>query len=311
MSYKLSKKIEKDLNNNLIARWHDESYFNHFFNNNREKFHLIGENYCWPEYFLENKPPKVLVRDKRKVFSLRERGIAYTIKFFYLVFKYYLQRLFQFTKRQAKILGKTKFYYTRKLHHRKLRILDIGLANSSIDDARLVFKNLAAYHGLDKFEIGKDCRSKIDKFFLIDLEKDLLNDLPDKYYDLIIINHVIEHLENGLEVVDNLSDKINNNGHFFIEFPNINSLAKESMFSYHFHCDPTHKRFYNLTDMANVLLSKNFKIVSAGYSKNIWKTLLAIPNFLILWLKKEKTGSACAHFTNKITYIHAQKRQKE
>jgi hypothetical protein len=67
------------------------------------------------------------------------------------------------------------------------------------------------------------------------------------------MNHVIEHLNRGLEAVLELSYKVKDGGYFFIEFPNVNSLSRSIYCNYHFHCDSTHKRIYNVSEIANVL----------------------------------------------------------
>jgi hypothetical protein len=200
----------------------------------------------------------------------------------------------------------TKFFYTRDIADKRLKILDIGLDNASLSRARLAYPNAKVYHGLDISDLNETEQSQIDRFFQIDLDKGDLGELEDGFYDLIIMNHVIEHLEKGLDVVYALSSKVANQGSFFIEFPNVNSLKKSLYCNYHFHCDATHKRIYEVNDIVNLLISNNFEIISAGYSKPIWKAFYASFN----WVKGLVLGKAVSvpHLSNKISHVYARKR---
>ena len=156
----------------------------------------------------------------------------------------------------------TKFFYTQNLWNEKIKILDIGLDNESISRAKLVYSNIQAYHGLDIRDLSEDEKKVINEFYLLDLDSDNLQSLHDDFYDLILMNHVIEHLNRGLDAILALSYKVRRGGYFFIEFPNVNSLSKSIYCNYHFHCDPTHKRIYNISEIANILISNDFEIIS-------------------------------------------------
>ena len=67
-----------------------------------------------------------------------------------------------------------EFFYTRNISGQKLKILDIGLDNSSLVRAQLAYSNINLYHGLDVCEIDADQQKKLDKFFLVDLDQDKL-----------------------------------------------------------------------------------------------------------------------------------------
>lgn len=63
----LSKIIERDISIKHIPKWHDESYWNYYYHSNKDKFVILGPEYCWPEEWA--KEPfngKVLALTKSK-----------------------------------------------------------------------------------------------------------------------------------------------------------------------------------------------------------------------------------------------------
>lgn len=60
----LNKNINTDLNNNYIAKWHDESHWNWYLNNNPEIVKKLSPAYLYPEGASLPFQAKVLIRDK-------------------------------------------------------------------------------------------------------------------------------------------------------------------------------------------------------------------------------------------------------
>jgi len=58
----LSNQVNKDLDNNVIAQWHDESHLNKFFSQNRDKVNVLHPQYAFPEVFAQycDFEPKML-----------------------------------------------------------------------------------------------------------------------------------------------------------------------------------------------------------------------------------------------------------
>ena len=71
--------IESDLDNGIIARWHDESYWNKYVNQHMSKSLILGREYCWPEQWVTTKNPGkiiALMKDHaatRNNFSLKSK----------------------------------------------------------------------------------------------------------------------------------------------------------------------------------------------------------------------------------------------
>lgn len=53
MMEELDRRTKVDLDNDVIAQWHDESQMNKFFAERREDVHVLGPSYAYPEIFTE------------------------------------------------------------------------------------------------------------------------------------------------------------------------------------------------------------------------------------------------------------------
>ena len=58
----LEDRVKKDLDDNVIAVWHDESHLNKFFIENKNEVHLLGPSFAYPEIFESycNFEPKIV-----------------------------------------------------------------------------------------------------------------------------------------------------------------------------------------------------------------------------------------------------------
>lgn len=70
----ISKNIENDLANGIMALWHDESHWNAFLNNNFEKIqndlHILSPAYLYPKGWNLPFEPKIILRDKTDYFKV-------------------------------------------------------------------------------------------------------------------------------------------------------------------------------------------------------------------------------------------------
>lgn len=162
-----------------------------------------------------------------------------------------------------------KFFKIRKYFNKndKIRILDIGAGNHSASKTKELFVN-CEYWGVDKYSDyanSVDDINIMDRFCKMDLTMLQFEGLPDDYFDVIIMAHVIEHLFNGDKVIEMLSEKLAVNGIIYLEWPGIRSTRLPSKKgTLNFFDDATHVRIYSLKEIYNLLLSKELKFCGGG-----------------------------------------------
>jgi SAM-dependent methyltransferase len=203
------------------------------------------------------------------------------------------------------------FYHEYK--SKSFKILDVGCGNYSPSITKTWFKN-CEYYGVDKdiYNNNESDLRLMKKFYKIDLSKNIeqFDTIPNNFFDVVIFSHVIEHLTNGLEVILALMKKTKKGGKIYIEFPSIKSLSLPSMHgTLNFCDDPTHVRLYSLQEVANILLSSNFKVIKGGRRRDYGRIIL-LPIFIVYQLLKYKKLSAGIFWdiTGFADYIFAEKR---
>ena len=153
-----------------------------------------------------------------------------------------------------------------KLKGKQVQCLDVGCGNNS----PIIFKywfDSAIYHGIDNVPSDEllEKNLPIDRYFQKDLERDQLDDVPDSGYDAVVFSHVIEHLDQGLEALKRISHKVRPGGYIFVETPSLRTLSLPHADGFlHFHDDATHRKLYDLKEIANTLLEEGFQIVKGG-----------------------------------------------
>lgn len=165
----------------------------------------------------------------------------------------------------------------------RVRVLDVGCGNHSPSTTKLWWPR-CEYSGLDRnFDgYGPDDLSALDHSYRIDCSSELLYALPDSCFDVIIASHVLEHLPNGLAVLNQLAAKLAPGGYIYVESPSTRSLGLPSMRGcLNFSDDATHVRVYGLREIANVLLESHLRIVRAGARRDPVRILSLPP--LLAW----------------------------
>jgi len=161
--------------------------------------------------------------------------------------------------------------------NQKIKLLDVGVGNHSPSQFRKYFPT-SIYHGIDldiNYNNTAEDIKNIDQFFQLDLTKLEFDEIPDNYYDAIVMAHIIEHLDNGYQVISKLSTKLKSGGYIYIEYPSAKSVnfpSKEGTLN--FYDDPTHVKIYNLEEVSSAVIDDGFEIISKGVRRNLFNILI-------------------------------------
>ena len=167
--------------------------------------------------------------------------------------------------------------FRNEFKDRDVRLLDVGCGDHSPSLTRRWFPQVT-YHGVDRRNYNNDEHdlAAMDRFFQLDLATDPLDEIPDASYDVVIFTHVIEHLPNGLDVLEALPHKLVPGGYIYVEFPSPRSLDLPSARgSLNFHDDPTHVSVFDADRVGRVLAHNGVDVLASGIARDHLKALAA------------------------------------
>lgn len=182
------------------------------------------------------------------------------------------------------ILLPTRFrLFYKKFRSRSFNLLDIGAGSHSASLAKQWFP-LSSYYGVDRtreYDNDENDFNAMTKFYEMDLTRLKFDDIPDNYFDVLMMAHVIEHLTNGDEVIERLLSKLNTGGVIYIEFPAARSTKFPSKKgTLNFYDDPTHCRIYSMTEVAGILATNGLKILKSGVRRD-WIRVFLMPALML------------------------------
>ena len=182
------------------------------------------------------------------------------------------------------VMFKPKFGFTSRFNIKSSPlIVDFGVLNGSPNETKSVFSD-CTYHGVD---IDGSMKKNCDYFVQADLENGVPSQIKKYKYDILILNHVLEHVCSWRKVLAELHEISNDSTVLYIEFPNVTSLRASifGKYGYHFHNDSTHKSIIPMHDALQILLDSGWSIYDIGSKYKIRKGLVSmvkiIPYLLI------------------------------
>ena len=166
----------------------------------------------------------------------------------------------------------SKLIYSPIPKEHKGSILDIGCGNG------IYIYNLEK-HGWDVhgIEISKKAVAFAqEKFGLKNVRQGTIEDIkyPDEYFDVITMNHVIEHLLSPKKTLGEINRILKKEGLLIISTPNINSFNAKIFREYWFPLEtPRHLNLFQFSSMNKLLEYTGFICTKRAYDIN--------PNYLI------------------------------
>jgi SAM-dependent methyltransferase len=188
-----------------------------------------------------------------------------------------------------------KFRYVRgRLVAPSPRILDIGCGNGSPTLTKRWFPG-CHYTGADiqRYKLSNDDVAAMDEFFQLGADGSGYNVIPDASYDLVILNHVIEHMQAPEPIVAMLCRKLKTGGFIWIAFPSKRSLTLPQSVdeTLNFYDDPTHVYLPDVDEVAKILEANAVTVIDAGRSREgFWTSVADRVKFCKRWVKKVVTG---------------------
>lgn len=159
----------------------------------------------------------------------------------------------------------------REFGNAPFSLLDVGSGNHGATGTTFWLPE-CAYYGIDITRDYNNDQADFDRmqeFWEMDLEDLAFDAIPNDFFDAVVMSHVIEHLDKGVEVLIGLVPKLRAGGIVYVETPSERSLRLPSMRgSLNFHDDATHRRLYSVPEMAHALETAGCRIVRTGFRRD-------------------------------------------
>jgi len=137
------------------------------------------------------------------------------------------------------------------------RVLEVGCSTGIL--LSLFKKNTGETWGVEPSKSGELAKNKVTKLLRTTFEK---AELPKNYFDLVILNHTLEHLENPLLVLRKVNFLLKDGGIIFVDVPNFGGLsAKIFGRNWALLLPYEHNFQFTLATLRKLLIKSNFKLI--------------------------------------------------
>lgn len=139
-------------------------------------------------------------------------------------------------------------------------VIDIGCADGELlnELGKLGFNNITGVDPSEKSLQNVDSSSnfKLLKGFLGNIK-------TSQKYSLVILSHVLEHIYNISDAINNLKDLIANDGRLYIEVPDANRYCDYFVSPFHFF-DMEHINHFTINSLKNLVKLNGFEVLDCG-----------------------------------------------
>lgn len=162
------------------------------------------------------------------------------------------------------------------------RVLDIGASTGAMLD---IFKeDRWKTWGVEPSKSAEVAQSKGHKVIRDFFEK---SKLPRSYFDVVILNHTLEHMDNPPDVLDKVYGLLKKGGIIFIDVPNFGGIgAKILGTSWPYLLPEEHKHQFTKKSLQDMLQKKGFELLHfesrsglfeyANPALELWQSLITV-----------------------------------
>src|SRR5260221_4358854 len=134
--------------------------------------------------------------------------------------KYHRDKTYLEEEKHFKNIFKTRYNIAKRFKQKAGRVLDIGASTGTMLD---IFKKAGwETWGVEPSQSARIAKEKGHKILKSYFEK---TKLPDNYFDLVIVNHTLEHVDDAIVVMKKIYKILNKTGVVLIDVPNAGGLG--------------------------------------------------------------------------------------
>jgi len=171
--------------------------------------------------------------------------------------KYHRDKTYQENESHFKNIFMTRFAIARRYVKKPGKVLDIGASTGVMLD---IFKeDKWETWGIEPSESAKVASEKGHKILRTLFEN---AKLPDNYFDLVIMNHTLEHLDNPVLVLTKIHKILNKDGILLIDVPNAGGLGSKILGDkWPYRLSEEHKSQFTKESLRKVFEETGFKVI--------------------------------------------------
>jgi len=170
--------------------------------------------------------------------------------------RYHRDKTYRENESHFKNLFRKRFVILNK-YIKSGKVLDIGASTGIMLD--IFKKNGWQTWGVEPSESAKIAKKKGHKIIKNYFEK---TKLPNNYFDLVIMNHTLEHLDNPPKVLKKIYRLLKQGGILFVDVPNAGSLSSIMLKErWPYRLPKEHKHQFTKESLSDVFKKAGFKVI--------------------------------------------------
>lgn len=189
-----------------------------------------------------------------------------------------------------------KRYLLAKRFAKKGRVLEVGCSTGVMLD--IFAERSWQTWGVEPSKSAQSAKRKGHRILRTFFEK---AKLPKNYFDLVIANHTLEHMDDPLLVLKKIHSLLTKNGIVFIDVPNAGGLGAKLLGTYWpFRLPEEHKHQFTRGSLSQIFKEAGFKVTHFESRSGLFE--FANP---VLELRQSLTSLKKRFFTNLLTLPYA------